>query len=186
MRGYFYEPKMLKISKETPRVEIPSFTGQQNYERLENNMYKSPIEAMKEYSEAITRQEENEIITQIQETLGIVVDKDELVKALNYDRNQYNIGFLDGKKEASAWIPVSSGKLPQSFEACEVTVVRKDKRWNQKPYIRLAEWNDELQDWFIIPYPITQLHGERLSESDGGDATVTAWRLLTEPYMGGE
>ena len=82
----------------------------------------------------------------------------------------------------SAWIPVSSGKFPPSFEACEVTVVRKDKRWNQKPYIRLAEWNDELKDWFIIPYSIMRLHGERLSESDGGDATVIAWRHLTEPY----
>ena len=146
-------------------------------------MYESPIEAMQKHSEEITRQEENEIIMQIQETIGVVVDKDELIKALNYDRNQYQKGYEDAKKQYERkWTPVSSGNLPKNHAIVEVTVVRKDKTWNQKPYIRLAEWNDELRDWFIIPYSITRLHGERLSESDGGDATVTAWRPLPEPY----
>ena len=31
----------------------------------------------------------------------VKVDKDELVKALKYDRNQYEKGFADGKKEAA-------------------------------------------------------------------------------------
>lgn len=31
----------------------------------------------------------------------VIVDKDELVKALKYDRNQYEKGYADGKKEAA-------------------------------------------------------------------------------------
>lgn len=84
--------------------------------------------------------------------------------------------------EQTEWIPVSSGKMPISYVAVEVTVIRKDKTWNQTPYIRLAEWHEGLKDWFEIPYPIDQPFGERLSESDGGDATVVAWRPLGEPY----
>ena len=84
--------------------------------------------------------------------------------------------------EQSEWIPVRSGKMPTSYVAVEVTVIRKDKTWNQTPYIRLAEWHEGLKDWFEIPYPIDQPFGERLSESDGGDATVIAWRPMPEPY----
>ena len=86
--------------------------------------------------------------------------------------------------EQTEWIPVSSGKFPTSYVAVEVTVIRKDKTWNQTPYIRLAEWCEGLKDWFEIPYPIDQPWGDRLSESDGGDATVVAWRPLGEPYKG--
>lgn len=86
--------------------------------------------------------------------------------------------------EQTEWIPVSSGKFPTSYVAVEVTVMRKDKTWNQTPYIRLAEWHEGLKDWFEIPYSIDQPFGERLSESDGGDATVVAWRPLPEPYKG--
>lgn len=31
---------------------------------------------------------------------GITVDKDELLRALKYDRNQYEKGYMDGKAEA--------------------------------------------------------------------------------------
>ena len=86
--------------------------------------------------------------------------------------------------EQTEWIPVSSGKFPTSYVAVEVTVMRKDKTWNQTPYMRLAEWHEEMKDWFKIPYPIDQPWGDRLSESDGGDATVVAWRPLPEPYKG--
>lgn len=41
---------------------------------------------------------------------GIDVDKDELVRALNYDRNQYEKGYRDGLK-ASKWISVKE-RLP--------------------------------------------------------------------------
>lgn len=39
---------------------------------------------------------ENEILTAVK-NVGVVVDKDELLRALKYDRNQYEEGFRKGK-----------------------------------------------------------------------------------------
>ena len=45
--------------------------------------------------------------------IGVSVDKDELLKALAYDRNQYAKGFADGAKGvAAAWTNVNN-ELPQ-------------------------------------------------------------------------
>ena len=60
-------------------------------------MYKSPIELMRTQIETDF---ENQIITAVART-GIHVDKHELIKALQYDRNQYDKGFDDGRKETA-------------------------------------------------------------------------------------
>lgn len=62
-------------------------------------MYKSPIEKI--YSELQTQmaqEDENMIMTAIRE-VGVNVDKEELIKALRYDRNQYTKGYEDGKND---------------------------------------------------------------------------------------
>ena len=64
-------------------------------------MYESPIELIydmankkiKEYHDEV----ENKIVCEIEERYAIDVNKDELIKALNYDRDQYNKGYTDGK-----------------------------------------------------------------------------------------
>ena len=58
-------------------------------------MYKSPVEIV---MGQLKTEQENHIVSVIQE-MGVNVDKDELVKALEYDRNQYTKGFNDGVKE---------------------------------------------------------------------------------------
>lgn len=55
-------------------------------------MYKSPIEI---FQAGIEYQLENDIMNMIQK-YGITVDKDELLRALRYDRDQYYKGFSDG------------------------------------------------------------------------------------------
>ena len=55
-------------------------------------MYESPIEIIKG---AFTTECENGVMTAVQKC-GVNVDKEELVKALNYDREQYRKGFEDG------------------------------------------------------------------------------------------
>lgn len=57
-------------------------------------MYKSPIEVMLEEMQLVC---EGEIIRTVQ-NIGVQVDKDELLKALQYDRKQYDRGFSDGVK----------------------------------------------------------------------------------------
>jgi hypothetical protein len=60
-------------------------------------MYKSPIET---FQTGIEYQFENDIMNMIQK-YGITVDKDELLKALRYDRDQYDKGYVDGKRAAN-------------------------------------------------------------------------------------
>lgn len=58
-------------------------------------MYKSPIEVL---SQSLKLEIEKGVYKAV-ENYGINVDKDELVKALQYDRNQYNKGYADGYSE---------------------------------------------------------------------------------------
>ena len=46
---------------------------------------------------------------------GINVDRDELIKALRYDRDQYQKGFCDGYDFAQTWISVNE-RLPETCE----------------------------------------------------------------------
>lgn len=57
-------------------------------------MYKSPIEV---FRTGIEYQLENEIMSMVQK-YGITVDRDELLRALSYDRDQYDKGYADGKR----------------------------------------------------------------------------------------
>ena len=66
-------------------------------------MYNSPINTIYEDIAAqITETQENTIMSQVR--MIVDVDKEELIKALNYDRKQYeagyNDGFIDGYKKA--------------------------------------------------------------------------------------
>lgn len=64
-------------------------------------MYNSPISVISQIvDEQIKeqhKQEENAIVAEITRKIGVDVDKDELIKALNYDRRQYEKGFADGR-----------------------------------------------------------------------------------------
>ena len=56
-------------------------------------MYKSPIEVI---ADEMKFRYDNEIIRAVQR-YDIKIDKDELVRALEYDRHQYEKGYADGK-----------------------------------------------------------------------------------------
>lgn len=58
-------------------------------------LYKAPIQIVQEQMSSIESQLQNETLKVIHK-YGIYVDKDELIKALKYDRQQYNKGFEDG------------------------------------------------------------------------------------------
>ena len=55
-------------------------------------MYKSPIEV---FTEEMTFHYDNNIVEAVQK-YDIQVDKDELIRALHYDRQQYDNGYWDG------------------------------------------------------------------------------------------
>ena len=69
--------------------------------------YESPIQIM---LGQMRMEQENGIYKVIQEQ-GIAVDKDELIKALRYDRDQYDKGYVNGYN-ADKWISAED-RLPE-------------------------------------------------------------------------
>ena len=67
-------------------------------------MYKSPITIVEStidnFTNAIIEKRDDAIFAEIQHSFGVDVDRVELIKALRYDRNQYEAGYLYGKKDA--------------------------------------------------------------------------------------
>ena len=62
-------------------------------------MYKPPIEiVMKEVFQKLNEDFENSVLKAVQK-VGINVDKEELLKALIYDRGQYDEGYEDAMNE---------------------------------------------------------------------------------------
>ncbi len=49
----------------------------------------------------IVKDEENRLIHHVTQSIGYKVDKDELIKALQYDRQQYEKGYKDGLEQLS-------------------------------------------------------------------------------------
>lgn len=62
-------------------------------------MYNSPIEIITtEITRQINKQTEEEAYKAVQK-IGININKNELIKALTYDREQYHRGYVDGFKD---------------------------------------------------------------------------------------
>ena len=66
-------------------------------------MYQSPFKLYTTYTEEVARAAaealDNEVFKAAY-SVGVTVDKEELLRALHYDRDQYDEGFADGKRAA--------------------------------------------------------------------------------------
>ena len=59
--------------------------------------YKSPIKVQRmEIEHELIHRLDEEVIARVTEMLKVEIDKDELLKALAYDRGQYKAGYTDG------------------------------------------------------------------------------------------
>lgn len=67
-------------------------------------MYESPLHLLIESYVKDIQEKQNKEIEEYTynyiQTIGIDIDKDELIKALNYDRNQYEKGYREGYQQA--------------------------------------------------------------------------------------
>lgn len=96
-------------------------------------MYESPIEIIQTQMQM---QMDGEILKAVQ-GVGINVDKEELIKALAYDREQYSKGYKDGAKDfaerlrkevANTWFGVCcTGETEEYKEGCLHGLVAKQK-----------------------------------------------------------
>lgn len=62
-------------------------------------MYESPINVNIQSMVTDVVKKQDEAIYRATQKVGVNVDKDELVRALQYDRNQYDKGYKDGARE---------------------------------------------------------------------------------------
>lgn len=63
-------------------------------------MYKSPIELYMEEMGIAVVEKLDAMVFDAVAGVGVTVDKEELLQALRYDRDQYDKGFVDGKAAA--------------------------------------------------------------------------------------
>lgn len=129
-------------------------------------MYKSPIEiTCGQLYTQIEGGAENTVL-RVTRDMGVNVDKEELLKALQYDREQYEKGYADAKselKEQTRWIPVDEN-LPE--EGVDVLVCDKygDIKISKGGYITI-----ETKTWYW-------------DINDFAFGKVIAWKPLPEPY----
>ena len=60
------------------------------------NMYESPVHLILQDVQSQMDQEIERTVINVVRKFDVDVDKDELIKTLNYDRNQYTKGYKDG------------------------------------------------------------------------------------------
>ena len=66
-----------------------------------NYNYESPIiRIQNQLLKEMIKKEEDQFMCEVRQTIGYNIDKSELIKALNYDRDQYEKGYQDGKTDA--------------------------------------------------------------------------------------
>lgn len=64
-------------------------------------MYNSPITLIAgDFSSQLSEAIDGQVMCKIKQEYGINVNKEELINALAYDRNQYDTGYVDGKEAA--------------------------------------------------------------------------------------
>jgi hypothetical protein len=128
--------------------------------------YESPItqivgEMQMEYENGVLKAVQN---------VGFHVDKEELTKALVYDRGQYEKGYKDGLN-ADRWIPCSE-RLPE--EQDEYLVWWTADGFKGKCFYEIVEYHPE-EGWI-----------GKIPQAPFGKYTIIAWQPLPAPYQKGE
>ena len=97
-------------------------------------MYESPIEIIQTQMNVTI---ENEVLKATQ-GIGVNVDKAELMKALQYDREQYNKGYKDGIKEFAERLK-EKGRYPLTNIYYEVIGLKQRKIWLEEDIDNLVK-----------------------------------------------
>lgn len=114
-------------------------------------MYESPIEIIQKQ---MVTNFENQVFKAVQE-VGVLVDKDELVKALQYDREQYEKGYADGLlHRADEWISVDE-RFPEKnvrvlvyIKASHSYTKIDTDRMDDRGFVR---WFNSVTHWMPLP-----------------------------------
>lgn len=117
-------------------------------------MYKSPIELLiEDFDKKIVKKQDADIYQAVL-SCGVNVDKDELIRALEYDRGQYEKGFHDGVAsivrckdckhwhEETGWCYHHSHFIGPDGEACHPWESSSWKMLNEDDFCSYGERKD--------------------------------------------
>ena len=155
-----------------------------------SNMWKSPIEIQQDIVRQVDMVIEGGVMKAIQR-FDINVDKEELIKALKYDRDQYEKGYQDGITETNVgkWIPCSE-RLPDDYEIVNITWVNRNpepyyKSIKDKPFTGTAIYYNGKWYWYsCVCEDYLAECGDSTCDRMDKDIEVIAWMPLPEPYKG--
>ena len=86
--------------------------------------YESPIKLIETMTENIADEMNKSVDEYIYKSVlkvGVEVDRDELIRALRYDRDQYEKGYRDGQNESlkrGMWIDIPNGNIKAWKRKC--------------------------------------------------------------------
>lgn len=84
-----------------PKYDVKSYDWSKGIDTLEG--YESPIVvSFEQIANEIRERQEDAVVATISERMAVDIDKNELTKALAYDRDQYSKGFSNGYEKALA------------------------------------------------------------------------------------
>ena len=122
---------------------------------------------MRDIETQIREAEDGQLMYEVKQAIGFAVDKQELIKALEYDRDQYNKGYEDGLN-ADKWIPVS--EPPKELDTYLIQT-------DGEPYMCQCRWTDVNPFWTDYK---TKPHWNIFDLPQY--SKVVAWMPLPKPY----
>lgn len=140
-------------------------------------MYESPIELIvNQMTSQIMSQRDNQITAKIEQQIGIKVDKEELMKALTYDRNTYQQGYIDGmaagaEKAVLDFAYKVQAEIKLAIESAEKAMTEREEKHDvnslEDPLLRL--WGGKISALLGIDYFIDTLLKIRGYKKEGNN-----------------
>lgn len=160
--------------------------------------YESPITVqmlrIQDIAQQIEANRENAITLKITEQIGVNVDKDELKRALAYDRDQYRRGYEDGwrarSKDVPQWIPITYRPMTEEEEKefCEKLGIKEGslEDWEKRVFTcHLPDDGQEILTSFgrYVQEDICSWDEYGCGLENNGDwVGINAWMPKPEPY----
>ena len=162
--------------KDAKSLKMPKIETGYNYE--------NPVVLMaRDIQNRLVEDEENKITCVIEQEIGVKVDKEHLIKALQFDEYQYKKGFFDGQKAAqNKWIAITTEAITDEERAeCDYP------EWVTEKYSCPLPDNDEQEVLVTTKWgEVTEIMFCREADAcwfDGYDSgEIIAWMPKPEPY----
>lgn len=133
--------------------------------KVDFSNYESPIQKIvADMQTKMIEQENIQLMMEVKQAVGFAVSKEELLKALQYDRDQYAKGYAAGLN-ADRWISVED-RLPEETGRYLAYIINADD--NKLRYAMTADFYSKRKVW--------------APDDECASDNVVAWQELPKPY----